>query len=770
MNSSHSGRRSSSTYRRVLRLAGKELSEILRDRRTIITLVVMPLLVYPLLGIVIRNALLSGSLPETPEELKIGVPTESEAELLGRYLGEADLLLAEQADADPPSEPDRDPSDRSPFGELPRNGGSPAIAGIPPEVLPIRETPAPVTLRLVVLDQEQFPTDDPHDALRQLVEGGVLDLAVTAEQVPSAEVSGRHPGTLPFSRLTLLKRESSSAGDLAEHEVTRRLELVNRAWNQILLRSAGLTERAPTVFETVEIGSSAGGVATLVTFVPLVLVLMTMTGAVYPAIDLTAGERERGTMEILIAAPVSRMTLLSGKFFAVLTVAVLTAVMNLLSMFVTLFALGLEGVVLKGTTWSTFAAVLLLMIVFAAFFSAVLLSITSVARSFREAQAYLIPLMLISLTPGVFSLMPNLNMTPLLAVTPLVSTVLMARDVLQGHIQPGLFVIVILSTFFYGLLALSIASRIFGADSVLQGGRGSWSDLLRRPGVGTDRASVGTAFSVLALIFALFVVIGTLPSRLAESWTARIALGGVLAFPLFVGVPLAASWFAGIRRKSGFSLFSARPAAWAAAVLLGVSLWPFIFEIEILLLGDDGITAVLERSHGLEEALAAVPLGVRLAALAFAPALCEELFFRGFLQNSLRTRLAAWQSVVLAAALFGVFHVLVQGGLRPERFIPSTLTGLVLGVLFERSRSVWPGVLLHVTHNSVLNLVAEFDDRLALTELGTESAKHLPLMWLAAAGVTLIIGAAVLSRVRPVASATASTDAELLISAPEPRV
>ena len=91
-----------------------------------------------------------------------------------------------------------------------------------------------------------------------------------------------------------------------------------------------------------------------------------------------------------------------------LTVALLTTTMNLISMFATLFALGLEGTVLGNFGPTMVVQVIVLMVVFAAFFSAVLLSITSVARSFKEAQAYLVPLMLISLTPGVFSLMPNL--------------------------------------------------------------------------------------------------------------------------------------------------------------------------------------------------------------------------------------------------------------------------------------------------------------------------------------------------------------------------
>src|SRR5207244_225001 len=78
----------------------------------------------------------------------------------------------------------------------------------------------------------------------------------------------------------------------------------------------------------------------LTALVPLILILMTITGAVYPAIDLTAGERERGTLEILIAAPVPRVSLLFGKYVAVVTVAVLTALVNVGSMTVSLLVSG----------------------------------------------------------------------------------------------------------------------------------------------------------------------------------------------------------------------------------------------------------------------------------------------------------------------------------------------------------------------------------------------------------------------------------------------
>ena len=186
----------------------------------------------------------------------------------------------------------------------------------------------------------------------------------------------------------------------------------------------------------------------LATLVPLVLILMTITGAVYPAIDLTAGERERGTLEALMAAPVPRLGLLFAKYVAVVTVAMLTALVNLAGMTVTVLSSGL-GPVLFGERGLSLGAVVLvfgLLVLFAAFFSAVLLCVTSFARSFKEAQAYLIPLMLVSLAPGFLSVMPGLKLNAWLSVTPLANIVLLARDVLAGTCASAVGLVAVLST------------------------------------------------------------------------------------------------------------------------------------------------------------------------------------------------------------------------------------------------------------------------------------------------------------------------------------
>ena len=246
--------------------------------------------------------------------------------------------------------------------------------------------------------------------------------------------------------------------------------------------------------------------------------------------------------------------------------------------------------------------VIVLMVVFAAFFSAVLLSITSIARSFKEAQAYLIPLMLISLTPGVFSLLPNVRMNAFFAIVPLVNTVLMARDLLMGDVNVLMFAVVLISTGLYGALALSLAARIFGSDAVLYGSGSSWTELFRRPAEKTRYASLPVAMACLAIVFSAFIVMSSIPGRIgdidspdiAQLMEKRLLVSGLISIVLFILIPAATAMLARVQIRSGFALYVPRVLALIAAGMLGASLWPFVYELEIATLTESRIEELKE--------------------------------------------------------------------------------------------------------------------------------------------------------------------------------
>src|SRR5208282_5048362 len=128
-----------------------------------------------------------------------------------------------------------------------------------------------------------------------------------------------------------------------------------------------------------------------------------------------------------------------------------TATVNLAMMLVTLHLNGLTREVFRqtGITAQLVVELFFLLVLFAAFFSAVLLMLTSFARSFKEAQAYLIPLMLVSLAPGLLGMMPGLKLSGVRSVVPLLNVVLLARDLFEGTADPTMAVVVIVSALLY---------------------------------------------------------------------------------------------------------------------------------------------------------------------------------------------------------------------------------------------------------------------------------------------------------------------------------
>ncbi len=111
------------------------------------------------------------------------------------------------------------------------------------------------------------------------------------------------------------------------------------------------------------------------------------------------------------------------------------------------------------------------------------------------------PVMLLSLAPGVASLLPGVELGSGFAVVPLLNMVLLARETVLGTASLGLAAVVVGSTLLYGAAALALAARWFGSDAVLAGSTGGWADLLRRPERPVDGIRLETAAGTVAMIF-----------------------------------------------------------------------------------------------------------------------------------------------------------------------------------------------------------------------------------------------------------------------------
>jgi sodium transport system permease protein len=195
-------------------------------------------------------------------------------------------------------------------------------------------------------------------------------------------------------------------------------------------------------------------------------------GTLHPAMDLTAGEKERGTLETILASGVTRRDLVLGKFFLVLTMSLITAVMSVTSFGVTVFfAKGYMADMTRGYAYTVGAGAIFGMLVMvlplAVFFSGVVLAVSVYAKSYKEAQHQTGPLMMAAILPAVISMLPGMELTPKLAMVPILNVCLVAQELFTGSYPWGSMAIAFASSCVVAGLALHAAVDRFQREEVL---------------------------------------------------------------------------------------------------------------------------------------------------------------------------------------------------------------------------------------------------------------------------------------------------------------
>jgi sodium transport system permease protein len=661
-----------STWRVV---CAKELRETLRDKRTLLMMVVVPVLLYPVLLIVMEQLLLFGMRNLEAEPAAVAV-----------------------------------------IGEMP-----PGL-----EAVLVSDS----ALRLVPIG------DDPEASIR-------------ADSVSAVAILGPESGMDGTREVTVLYDAASDRSNRGQAELRGALA----AWQDSLLSGRLVARGLPLTFaEPIAVADSSvarpaevGGYA-LGRILPLLLVVITLLGAFYPAIDLAAGEKERGTLETLLTAPVPARDIVAGKFVTVALIGVIAAGLNLGSMILTFqtgalqltAALGLE----VSLPLSAVVVIFLTLIPLAVLFGAVFLGIAVGSSSFKEAQNALTPVYMAVLVPAMLPAFPGIDFGPLLAVLPVAGVSFFFRDLMTGQASLGLGVLVLTSTTLYAAGALAFAARAFGSERVLFGGgeraevrvggvREWWRERLARGGV----PSQAEAVLFVAFVAVLFFWGGIqLPIRLGEP--------GLLAAEwLLLFVPAAAFVLLGgydpvgtlsLRRPGGRSLVGGLILITGAMPLVWVLGWLQSFVLPI----------PWELIEGLEQLVTAESAG-RLAwlllLLAITPAFCEEIVFRGVLLGGTR-RLAAWRMIVLNGVVFGAFHLSFETVIR---FLPTATLGMVIAWAVWRTGSIWIGALMHLVNNGTIVVLASTP---SLREIFADPEAPPPL-WLVpvalilfGAGVHILLG------------------------------
>lgn len=485
-----------------------------------------------------------------------------------------------------------------------------------------------------------------------------------------------------------------------------RLSSVLAHWNEEVVKTAleagGVPPSAirPFEVETADIAERSGqrGAALWSGLLPMLMVIWAMTGAFYPAIDLCAGEKERGTLETLLSSPAQRSEIVLGKLLTIMAFSMVTAVLNLVS-------LGITGELMFGqlahfgrpSPWAILWLGLALPAV-AALFSALCLALAAFARSSKEGQYYLMPLLLITLPLTILPMTPGAELTLGMSLVPLTGLVLLLKSLLEGAYLPALqyLPVVLAVTLAACWIAVRWAVDQFNSESVLfrESERfdiGLWFRHLLRDRGPTPTVGGAVFCGVLILMIRFFLspmLAGGSDFAVNQTITLLVI---VLTPALLMTILLTTS------PRQTLLLRAPRWSALPAAAVLAVAVHPLIITLGTLV--EQLYPMADEIRKQMAEPVArinALPMWEALLVLAVMPALCEELAFRGFILSGLRHSGHRWRAIVLSAVFFGITHAMLQ------QSILACLVGIVLGYVAVQSGSILPGMVFHLLHNAML--------------------------------------------------------------------
>ena len=522
-----------------------------------------------------------------------------------------------------------------------------------------------------------------------------------------------------------------------------------RNWDDTLLARRLVEEGLPPSFakplaladSSVARAEELGGY-TLGRFLPMLLIIMTLLGTFYPAIDMAAGEKERGTLETLLTAPVPPREIVIGKFLAVALIGIVAAALNLASMLLTfqtgLFQFGGSLDIDFALPWGSVVIIFATLIPLAVLFGALFLGIALRSRSFKEAQTALTPVYLLVLVPALLPMFPGIGFTVALAAVPVAGLGIFFRELMSGSpaLLPSLVAITTTGLWAWGALAFATASFgredvLFGAgDARVESGGGLGERLHRLLGPISSTPSATQAIGFIAAVAALFFYLGfPLQAALGERGLL-VSEWMLLLVPAFLFVRLA-----GFDVRETFSVRRPEGRQVAGALLLIVGAMPLGW----FLAWAQGFVLPVpwDMLEGLEELITAESPSRLLwlvTLLALTPAICEEAVFRGVFLAGIRGRASPIRVALVNGLVFGAFHISFESAFR---FLPTAWLGFILAWAVLSTRSIWIGILMHFVNNGSIVVMASIP---ALREWLEGGGEAPPWMLFAPALLAVVLG------------------------------
>ena len=694
-------------WRNVKTVWTRELRDQLRDRRTLFMVAVLPLLMYPLMGMSFFQ-LSQFMQSHTARVLVVGAEQLKQAKEL------PPLLEGEHFSA---SLFDRRVMASKLKVETSGNQADSARSAL----VPARTRLTNGDVDVVVIFPQDFA-----DRLKQLrtelkaaSEGGSATDLVDPPQAPQPVVlynSARDASQVSYLRVERLLSKW-------------RKQIVGENLSQSRVPSGVLQPFSVNREDVARQSARQAGIWSKL--LPFIVFVWALTGAFYPAVDLCAGEKERGTLETLLASPASRGEIVWGKLLTVTTFSMVTAILNLIGIGLTGQFIAQQMTAAAGPlaesgggmgmpSLASLGWLLFALPPIAALFSALSFACASFARSTKEGQYYFMPLFLVTLPLMLMPLSPGIELNLGNSLVPIMGVVLLLRSLMEGDLLEGMryFVPVTLVTLGCCLLAIRWAVSQFSQESVLFRGDERFDlrlwlvNLVRRKSeTPTPAMAVGCVAMILLLQFIVRTVQSAFPPESIESIDFNymaiiliISQACVLLPALLIGGSLTRSF-----RKTFLLSRPPRLRAIAGVALLAVVIHPLYSQLlagirQLYPLSDEALAQVGVMSEALTSGGS---LWLMVALMALLPAVCEELTFRGCILSGLRRAGSTPWAVIITAVAFGAIHGIFQQSLA------AAVLGVLIGYLAVVTGSIVPCIVFHAVHNSLPAIIAHFAEPLS---------------------------------------------------------
>jgi sodium transport system permease protein len=385
----------------------KELTETLRDRKTLMMMIIVPTLIFPIIMNVFSGVSSAFRKEAAEKNVNIGIV--------------------------------------SPAGNRVETA--------------LRQTPK-------ALGRKQFVNVSDSLRLKELIQSDSLQLGIVIPANAGGLLESRKsvPVTLVYNATEIGMKERADAyldyvTEQFRKERYAELKVDEEALTPIRMAYSNVASGKEMI------GKLAGG------FLPYIIILFSFLGCMYPAIDLFTGEKERGTIETLLTTPVSRWKLLTGKMSVVVLSGLMAATFSLIGLFLSIEVFHIIKdeeflkIIHEILTPGFFVMLYLLLIPLVTFFAGIMVPIAVRAKTFKEAQSVISPLNILIILPAMVGFFPGIELNAVTSMLPVVNVVLATKELIAGTLEWQFILLAFVVMTLLAAAMVMLSYRKFGSET-----------------------------------------------------------------------------------------------------------------------------------------------------------------------------------------------------------------------------------------------------------------------------------------------------------------